>query len=88
MKFGKASAVVNEASSDKLIVSLPSDLKVSGSVNISIETAKKLHISDSKFKLTGCDILSFEPKELIGGDIIRVTSRKFQRLTLQIILSE
>ena len=77
VKFGKAAAIVDEASSDKLIVTLPSDLKVSGSVNISVETGKKLHISDSKFKLTGCDILCFEPKELIGGDIIRVKAENF-----------
>jgi N-acetylneuraminic acid mutarotase len=72
VKFGKATAIVAEASFDKLTVSLPSDLKVSGRVNIFVETANKIARSGSTFNLLGCNILNISPGSLIGGDIIRV----------------
>ncbi len=70
--FGRAEAEVIEAGAEKLIVSLPSDLKFSGKVHIFIKTADKTAKSSSTFDLLGCEILNVSPSSLIGGDIIYV----------------
>jgi N-acetylneuraminic acid mutarotase len=82
VKFGNVIAVILEASTDKLIVSLPSDLAVSGVVNIFVKTANQLVKSRSTFNLSGCNILHFEPSVLIGGDIIHLKVENFSSYLL------
>jgi N-acetylneuraminic acid mutarotase len=75
--FGKATARIDAASTDKLEVTLPEDLNVSGTVNITIESANNTCRSDATFYLLGCDILDFKPRKLMIGDVIRIAASNY-----------
>ena len=72
VKFGMVYSIVTEASSEKLIVKLPNNLNLSGSVNLTILTSGRSFKSTETFRLNGCNILGFEPKSLKGGDLVKV----------------
>lgn len=77
VKFGKVYSIVTEASSEKLTVILPNNLNVSGDVNLTIETSGRIVISTETFRLGGPNILDFEPKSAISGELVRVKTEDF-----------
>lgn len=72
VKFGKATATVIEASNDRLVVTLPNELNVSGIVNLSVKSSNHIVYSGSTFFLHGCNIVDFAPANLMIGDTIYV----------------
>lgn len=77
VKFGRETAIITEASSDKLVVTLPYNLALAGTVNIVIETSNRVVVSASRFNLLGSNILTYKPTTLKGGDIIYVMVENF-----------
>ena len=75
VKFGRATAIVNEASNEHLLVTLPSDLNISGIVNITVKSSNNIARSLSTFLLQGCNIVDFEPHSLMIGDTIYIHTK-------------
>jgi N-acetylneuraminic acid mutarotase len=75
--FGNAEVRIDSAQIDKMVVTLPADIAVSGVVNISVSTAYHTVISDSTFHLLGCTIYDIDPRKIIGGDKILVFAKDY-----------
>ncbi len=75
--FGPVMAKVDSSKKDKLVVTLPPEVKVSGLVNISITTAGQTSLSSGIFRLEGVIITGIDPVTAIGGDVITLYAADF-----------
>jgi N-acetylneuraminic acid mutarotase len=72
--FGPLEALVDSSAHDKIVITLPQEVAVSGWVNISVTSTRQTVQSSGKFRMEGVNITGIDPGNAIGGDIITITA--------------